>query len=366
MRDGMGQKILWGMEGLARVLTQAGAKRVLLVCGRSFDRLEVGGVLRKLDVTLVRFSDFSPNPRYEEVRGGVERFCRENCDTILAVGGGSAIDVAKCVKLFCRMNPAANYLTQERTDTGVTLIALPTTAGTGSESTRHAVIYFQGKKQSVSHPSIVPSCAILEPSVLKNLPLYQKKCTMLDALCQGIESWWSVNATEESRGLSRAAAEGVTANWRNYLAGDHTAARNMLEAANFSGQAINITATTAPHAMSYKLTALYGLPHGHAAALCLPEVWEYMLDHTTACVDVRGAEYLRKTLAEIGQVISPAQFRSLLNELNMDYPVSRDRGAELDLLTASVNPERLNNNPVPLGGETLRELYERIVKADEG
>ena len=81
----------------------------------------------------------------------------------------------------------------------IPFLAMPTTAGTGSEATRYAVIYYDGKKQSVTHDSVVPDVAILEPKVLKTLPLYQKKCTMMDALCQGIESWWSMNSTDESK-----------------------------------------------------------------------------------------------------------------------------------------------------------------------
>ena len=81
-----------------------------------------------------------------QAAAGVEVFLSEGCDAIVAVGGGSIIDVAKCIKLYCRMSPDKNYLLQEYTDSGVPIIAVPTTAGTGSESTRFAVIYFEGKK----------------------------------------------------------------------------------------------------------------------------------------------------------------------------------------------------------------------------
>ncbi len=129
---------------------------------------------------------YTPNPLYEQVCGGVNLFNKEQCELIVAIGGGSTIDVAKCIKLYCKMDSRINYLKQETFDSGITLIAVPTTAGTGSESTRHAVIYYEGVKQSISHTSIIPDYAVLEPSVLKTLPVYQKKCTMLDALCQAM------------------------------------------------------------------------------------------------------------------------------------------------------------------------------------
>ena len=192
----------------------AGSKKLLLVVDSSFPFLNIKEEIESISIPYVVFDDFTPNPLYEDVCKGVDLLNAEHCDTILAVGGGSSMDVAKCIKLYCRMSKEKLYLDQEYKETGIQLIAIPTTAGTGSESTRYAVIYYDGKKQSVTHESIIPNVAILEPKVLKTLPLYQKKCTMLDALCQGIESWWSVNSTEESRDLSRQAVETIMKGWR--------------------------------------------------------------------------------------------------------------------------------------------------------
>ena len=362
----MEQQIYRDCRYLAKIFGQIGSRRVLLVCGRSFDRLAFRSILEAISIPLVRFSDFSPNPQYEDVRKGVERFRTGKCDTILAVGGGSAIDTAKCIKLFCRMDPNSRYLEHEFEDTGIPLIALPTTAGTGSESTRYAVIYYNGEKQSVSHPSILPEYVILEPSALEWLPLYQKKCTMLDALCQGIEAWWSVNSTDESRELSRVAVTAIISNWRDYIErNDHAAAALIMEASNASGRAINIAETTAAHAMSYKLTSLYGIAHGHAVACCLPEVWEYIAGYTDKCVDPRGSAYLRSVLAEISSCLDLTGFQALLKELRMMPPVSGSKKTDLELLARSVNPGRLRNNPVALDHETLYGMYERIVLADE-
>ena len=231
----MMQRILENIEEALELLR---GKKVFLVHGRSFDSLEVSRGPEGKTVPLktlfepldcVHFTDFTPNPKYEEVSEGVRLFRESKADVIVAVGGGSAMDVAKCVKLYCKMDPRRNYLRQEAANTGVELIAVPTTAGTGSESTRHAVIYFEGKKQSVSHPSIVPDTAVLEPALLRNLPLYQKKCTMLDAFCQGVESWWSVNSTEESRAYSKAAVTGIRDHWQAYLEGNEAAAKEITE-----------------------------------------------------------------------------------------------------------------------------------------
>ena len=333
-------------ETLDDLLEELQGKKVFLVCGNSFDRLEIARSIAGLNP--VRFSGFSPNPVYEDICAGVDRFRTSGCDAILAVGGGSALDTAKCIKLFAPMKPGTNYLQQPFESTSIPLFAIPTTAGTGSESTRHAVIYFGGEKQSVSHPGIVPDGICLIPEVLKNVPLYQKKCTLMDALCQAIESWWSVSATEESIGYSRAAIVLIRDHWKDFLDCGNYSDRILL-ASNYAGRAINITATTAPHAMSYKLTSLYGIPHGHAVALSMEQVWASMLDNPN----------LQNIFRELPVDLN--WFRSLVEHMKLEHPVCANKNRDLEILTASVNPLRLRNNPVAFTSEALRAMYERIV-----
>lgn len=352
----MSQKIVKGIEKIRNELKN---RKILLVRDSSYQFLEIKMFFDAIPHE--EFSDFTPNPLYDQVIKGVKIFNDNHCDMIIAVGGGSTIDIAKCIKLYCKMDSSINYLKQEAFDTGIPLIAVPTTAGTGSESTCHAVIYFEGEKQSISHPSIVPDIAVLEPSVLKSLPVYQKKCTMLDALAQGIESWWSVNSNQQSKEYSKRAVETIRDNWKEYIEKSTAdSAAKIMEAANYAGQAINITATTAAHAMSYKITSMYGLPHGHAVAICLPCVWRYMLDHTDKCIDSRGEVYLKKTLNEIPVDVS--WFERLIDQLGITYPLSENKEADIDILFKSVNPIRLKNNPVALDVQTLKSMYEEIVK----
>ena len=347
-----------------------GSSKVLLVCDSSFPYLNIKADIEAMDVPYVVFSDFTPNPLYDDVCKGVDLFNITKCDTILAVGGGSSMDVAKCIKLYCRMNKETLYLEQEYKDTGIKLIAIPTTAGTGSESTRYAVIYYDGKKQSVTHDSIIPNVAILEPKVLKTLPLYQKKCTMLDALCQGIESWWSVNSTDESKEYSKIAVETIMKWWREYIfENTDESAKHIMEAANYAGRAICITQTTAAHAFSYKITSLYKLPHGHAVAIGLPEIWQYMIVNMDKCIDSRGKEYLADVFSDISKAMgceTPSlaikEFRQMMKEMEMSNPIASKREEELDILSRSVNPIRLKNNPVILDSFTITALYEMIIK----
>ena len=342
------QQILWGISSLSDALS--GSRKVLLVCDSSYPFISIGprveSAISGVGSPLLKFSDFASNPLEESVLKGVDLFTKEGCDTLVAVGGGSSIDVAKCIKLYAKAPETK-------------LIAIPTTAGTGSESTRFAVIYAQGKKQSITDDCIVPDFAILEPSVLESLPLYQKKCTMMDALCQGLESWWSVNSTDASRAISRRAVQMILSNWCEYLAsgGTHLSGGVAMEAANLAGQAICITQTTAPHAFSYKLTSMYGLPHGHAVAICLPEIWDFMLANIEKYSDPRGAQYLQ---AEDVAWAGPEGFRALLAELELTAPSAAE--GDIAILAASVNPIRLANNPVPISQQEAGEIYSRILK----
>ena len=362
------QRILKGINNLGEALV--GSTKVLLVCDSSFPFLSIKNEVEKIGMPYIVFDQFTPNPQYEDVCKGVDLFQNEKCDTILAVGGGSSLDVAKCIKLYCRMEKNKLYLEQEYKDTGVKLIAIPTTAGTGSESTRYAVIYYDGKKQSVTHDSIIPDVAILESRVLKTLPVYQKKCTMMDALCQGIESWWSVNSTEKSKKLSKEAVEKIMRWWHEYIfENTDVSAEAIMHAANLAGQAICITQTTAPHAFSYKITSLYKLPHGHAVAVGLPVIWEYMLDNMDKCIDDRGNNYLSGIFIEIANSMGEktainaiTKFRELLKEMELERPLAGNKTKELEILSTSVNPVRLKNNPIEINEREAKRLYSNIVR----
>ena len=367
------QKIINGIDKLPGILQEVGCRKLFLVIDSSYPFLNIKDAIEALDVEeKVKFSDFTPNPLYEQVCKGIELLKSSNCDSILAVGGGSAIDVAKCIKLAVLAEEGNAAIIPPLVSqhlpidgTKISFIAIPTTAGTGSESTHNAVMYYEGAKQTVTNDGVLPDYAILEPSVLKTLPLYQKKCTMMDALCQGIESWWSVNSTDESKAYSKKAIELIMANWRTYIfENDDEAAAQIMLAANYGGRAINIAQTTAAHAMSYKITSMYKLPHGHAVAVCLPEIWQFMTNHLNEVSDSRGARYVEKTFYEIAQAmgydkirVAIAQFRQMMYDMELGNPQAKDIDTEISVLTNSVNPIRLKNNPIILSVTTIKYLY---------
>ncbi len=370
------QKIINGIANLPAILKEVGCKKLFLVIDSSYPFLNIKDAIEALPVEeKVKFSDFTPNPLYEQVCNGIELLKQSQCDTILAVGGGSAIDVAKCIKLavLAKEGNAAiipPLVSQRLPIDGakIPFIAIPTTAGTGSESTHNAVMYYESAKQTVTNDGVLPDYAVLEPSVLKTLPLYQKKCTMMDALCQGIESWWSVNSTDESRVYSKQCVELIVANWRKYIfENDNEAAAKIMLAANYGGKAINIAQTTAAHAMSYKITSLYKLPHGHAVSVCLPVIWNYMINHMEDISETRGKDYLAGIFdcISFSMGVDDAReaiifLREMMAVLSLNNPVSNNRKQDIEVLVKSVNPVRLKNNPVRLDSYLIYEMVVSI------
>ncbi len=347
---------------------------VMLVCGKSVERQKVNSYLEnvpsRLGVNIVRFSDFSPNPLYESVVKGVQLFREQRCDAIIAVGGGSAMDVAKCIKLYSLHagdGENGRWLVEADVSNDIPFLAMPTTSGTGSEATQFAVIYYDGKKQSIANESCIPGTVLMDSSVLETLPPYQKKATMCDALCHAIESFWSVNSTEESKEYSKAAIQGVIENLEGYFENTEEGRARMLIAANTAGKAINITQTTAGHAMCYKITSLFGCAHGHAAILCDRVLFPWMIKNTDKCTDPRGQEYLRNTLDEIGQAmgcknaeVGAEKLIALFNKLGLEVPSATVE--QYDELKTSVNPVRLKNHPIALDVETIDKMYHEVLR----
>lgn len=330
-------------QALKDYLSALNVKRAFLVRGHSgewFDRL-----LRHMGIETVHFSAFRPNPAYESAVEGTQLFQESGGQLIAAVGGGSAMDVAKCIRLWCRQPD-------------VPFLAVPTTAGTGSEATRFAVVYRHGRKQSINSELCIPNAVLFDPGTLKTLPEYHRKSSMLDAMCHAIESFWSVRSTPESREYARQALQLILEHRKPYLDNDDTGNAGMLRAANCAGKAINLSQTAAGHAMSYQMTNLYGIAHGHAAALCVSVLWPHL--------NQRQPEVCRELAAAMGCSSSfeaEERFCRLLANLHMDAPQAK--WEDIPLLAASVNQERLQNHPVQLTQSDIAGLYRDILMQGE-
>ena len=288
------------------------------------------------------------------------------------------MDVAKCIKLYSNLpgdGENGSWLDAEYIDNNIPFLAMPTTAGTGSEATRYAVIYYDGKKQSVTSESFIPEAVLMDPNTLVTLPLYQKKATMMDALCHAIESYWSVNSTKTSREYSREAIRLVLEHMDGYLSNNEEDNAGMLRAAHMAGKAINITQTTAGHAMCYKITSLFRVAHGHAAILCDRVLLPWMLENTDRCIDHRGKGYLKDLFGEIASAMGcvgadgagdPKAASTKLSQIfeSLELEVPKATPEQFEILKTSVNPVRLKNHPIALDVDTIDMLYHKILKAE--
>ena len=346
----MEQRIIQGRgslntQKLAALMQKLAMERPLLVCGR---RMQAEFAART-GFSLPWFDGYHPNPDLADCIAGAEMYRKNGCDSLISLGGGSAMDSAKGIKaLLLAGDLDAVRVSQLPESVSLPHIAIPGTAGTGAEATPIAVVYEHNEKLSLDHPALLPEGVVLDVSLLVTLPLYHKKACAMDALCQGIESWWAVKATTESRVHAARAIRGVMGGMKAYLAGDAAAAETVLEAAYESGCAIRISRTTAAHAMSYQITKRIGPAHGHACMLTLPHLWRRMGETTV--------------LTELAEIIGaapenvPELLLGMLAALDM-LPETAPDADLLDALVASVNVQRLGNHPQTLTADALREIY---------
>ncbi|MBQ9389592.1 MAG: phosphonoacetaldehyde reductase [Synergistaceae bacterium] len=336
------QKILSGYDALSEYLSGVNAESVLFVHGRSLEKftdlrsyLSFQGGIHFED-----FTGFTPNPKLDDAENAVKY--ADNCNVILAVGGGSAIDTAKYVKLKSPDLP---------------LIVIPTTAGSGSEATRFAVLYKDGRKLSITDDRIIPDAVMFDPELLKYLPEYHRKSSALDAMSHALESFWSVNANDKSREFSREALSSITGILEDYPYSYN--AERMLKSSYTAGRAINISQTTAGHAMCYKITGIFGTAHGHSAAMCNRVLFRWLCDNSE--LDILSD--IASSMGCDSPYEASEKFERIFFRLNLNIPEAS--GNDIEALTNSVNPERLKNFPVNLDTETIRKLYCKILNVKE-
>ena len=364
----------FGWDSATRVgelIARHDPRNVLLVTGQasyvsSGAEAALGPSLAGYAVT--RFSDFSVNPKIEDVREGIAVARRLECDLVIAVGGGTALDVAKSVRtLAAQQGDPLGYVTGEGSIArdGVPLIAIPTTAGSGSEATQFAVVYVDGVKHSLDHPSVLPDYSVVDPALSATLPPAITASTGMDALAHSIESYWSIHSTDASRTHAAEAITLVIGSLADAVARPDPENRTaMARAAHLAGKAINITRTTACHAISYPITARFGVPHGHAVALTLPHMLLFNAGVTREDVaDERGVEWVQARIGEIAALLGASdavdarrRLLDLMGAISLETSLRRVGIEDVEVIVGEACNKRLGNNPRRLTQESLRRL----------
>ncbi|MBF0105140.1 MAG: iron-containing alcohol dehydrogenase [Deltaproteobacteria bacterium] len=242
-------------------------------------------VLDKAHISYTVFDDVQPNPTIDNIEDGLKKYLADKCSGIIAIGGGSPIDCAKVIAAR-----AANPDRSVKKMKGLfrvwhkipPLIAIPTTAGTGSETTVAAVISdpTEREKFAIMDIKIVPHFAILDPALTTGLPPHLTAATGLDALTHAIEAYVSLHATGFTNDNAKKAVKIIFDNLEDvYHDGSNIKKREeMLMASFYGGSAFTRASIGYVHAIAHNLGGMYHVPHGLANAIVLPHVLEYSSD----------------------------------------------------------------------------------------
>ena len=237
--------------------------------------------LHMSNIETVCFDEVVPDPPDEMVEHAAEIARTAGCDVIVAIGGGSSMDTAKGVNVLINNPPPIRqyFGVPKGLRPGLPMVFVPTTAGTGSETTNLCVLscVSQNKKDSVVSPVCLGSLAILDPELTLGLPPRSTAMTGIDAFAHAVESLTGGQANPLSDALARDAIHTIT-RWlpRAVENGkDPVAREKMLEASYFAGMAFTNALVHLGHSIGHTIGARFHVPHGLACAFCLPEVIEY-------------------------------------------------------------------------------------------
>ena len=278
-------KILNSFDALSDLLRKKGVKSVLLVTDAGLMKTGLPiKLLKTLEFNAIHCAVYDKtlqNPTIDNIEEALAVYKKEHCKAIIAFGGGSPMDCAKGVgarvarprKRISKMRGLLKVLKRMPL-----FIAIPTTAGTGSETTLAAVITdsVTHEKYAINDPALFPHYAILEPALTTGLPPFITACTGMDALCHAVEAYIGNSNTRQTRKDALKATELIFGNlFTAFSDGQNLSARkNMLDASFLAGAAFTRAYVGNIHAVSHTLSGQYGTPHGLVNAVIMPYVLE--------------------------------------------------------------------------------------------
>lgn len=349
------EKIIFGSGRIKELNNYITGNTTMIVSDPVLNKLGfVTEIEKNLSGKVIKFCEVEPNPSCETVDKAA-KIARENeVDSVIGFGGGSAIDAAKAVACLVSNNGILlEYLDNEKKfkDRTVILIAVPTTSGTGSEVTNVGVYTdkVNNKKKPLVSDKYWVDYAIVDPELTLSLPKRATATTALDAFIHAIEAYWAKSTQPFSETLSLKAMKLILQNIEKaYYEPDNLEARENLSTASLlAGMSFSQTRTTILHAMSFPLTNIYGLEHGFACALALPELlrenYEYdkeRFDDLIKYLNFSNVEEMASKLEEIyNNINAPMKLSEIgvknedinkIAEITLSAPISRLNPKEFD------------------------------------
>lgn len=282
------QEIIVGKGSLARLSEAAeklGGKHGFIISGPHLNKMGIvascSESLENAGIKVDAYTETEGNSSVETVEKAAAAFCKSGADFIIALGGGSPMDVAKAVGVVARYGGSITEYEGGGRVPGdiIPLIAIPTTAGTGSEVTAFSVItdHSRNYKLTVFSYKLIPAYAILDPELLTTAPVSVAAACGIDAMVHALEAYISKDASPFSDAMAEKALELIGKNIRRYVADrtDIEAAEAMITGSLFAGIAFSWARLGDVHAMSHPVSAYFDVPHGVANAILLPTIVEY-------------------------------------------------------------------------------------------
>ena len=281
-------KVFFGKEYLSKIkeIKNFLGKRAFIVTGQKSTKVSGSlsnliNYLKEIDVNFVLFDKVIPNPDTKIVIEGGEKYIENDCTSIIAIGGGSSIDAAKAIGVYAVNREIVPFLTGEKVlkNKIPTLVAIPTTSGTGSEVTKFAVITYENKKLAVTSELIIPDFAILDPLLTLTMSEKIVRDTGLDALSHALEGLFSIGSSPFSDIFGYESIKIIYKYLpRSFSSSDDLEAKEMMHLASmYAGIQISQSGTGIVHAMGYPLTLRYEFPHGYSNAILMPYVFKFEL-----------------------------------------------------------------------------------------
>ena len=313
-------------------IRQEGFKRPLLVTDQGVVKLDfftdLMALLQEEKLQPIVYDKVLANPPDTQVHEGVELYKKERCDCLIALGGGSPIDCAKAIGVVVSNGGKVHDYTKKFNGVpkaGPYFMAIPTTAGSGSECTAAAVLTnTQGHhyKMIIWDPKILPSIAVVDPLIMAGLPAGLTAATGLDALTHAIEACVALGANDYTDGLARGAIRLIFKYLRRAVAngGDLEARERMAYAQTMAGLAFNSAGLGLVHAMSHPLSATYDLMHGEANAMLLPWVMDFnIIARLDKMIDIAEAagEKVDGLSDRAAAAVAPQAVRTLSRDLGI-------------------------------------------------
>jgi 4-hydroxybutyrate dehydrogenase len=347
------------LEELPELLNALGVKRPLIVTDPGILGTSAMGLLRAILPDARIYSDVQPNPQERDVSEGAAAFTSHACDGVIGFGGGSALDVAKIIRVAAvREDGWQEVDYRETLPVLAPFVAIPTTAGTGSEVGRSSVITFSTTKRVLFHPALLAAQVILEPRVTEGLPPKLTAATGADALTHCLESFTSPVFHPLCDGIAleglRLALEFLP---KAVADGSDLHARSMMQIAAAMGGIAFQKDLGAAHSLSHPLSAHFGTHHGLANALCLPAVMRFNARHKPGLYERIGRTLGLANPSDTGVIET---ITSLFAEIGLTGGLQAhgiDPQALDKLVDAAFADPCHLTNPVAVTRDDLRLLY---------